>query len=32
VANGDRDGLRVYEIPFGAVEATGDDELGFTFN
>ena len=28
---GDREGIRVYEIPFGARETTADDELSITF-
>lgn len=31
IGNGDRDGVRTYEIPFGAVEDTGDDEVQFLF-
>jgi len=30
-ANGDRDGIRTYEMPFGAVETTGDNEVQFLF-
>ena len=30
-ANGDRDGVRTYELPFGAVEDTGDDEMQIIF-
>ena len=30
-ANGDRDGVRTYELPFGAVEDTGDDEAQIIF-
>jgi len=28
---GDRDGVRTYEIPFGAAESSGDDELSLVF-
>lgn len=28
---GDRDGIRVYEVPFGAAEATTDDEVSIAF-
>lgn len=28
---GDRDGVRIYEIPFGAAESSGDDEITITF-
>lgn len=31
IAPGDRDGIRTYEIPFGAVESSGDDELSIAF-
>lgn len=31
VTPGDRDGIRVYEIPFGAAESTVDDEVSLTF-
>ena len=31
VANGDRDGIRTYEMPFGAVEDSGDDEVSIVF-
>jgi len=31
VAPGDRDGIRTYEIPFGAVESSGDDEISIAF-
>lgn len=31
VSNGDRDGVRTYEIPFAAVEDSGDDEVQFKF-
>jgi len=30
-SNGDRDGIRTYELPFGAVEDTGDDEMLIVF-
>lgn len=30
-SNGDRDGIRTYELPFGAVESSGDDEVSFVF-
>jgi len=28
---GDRDGIRTYELPFGAAESSGDDEVKITF-
>jgi hypothetical protein len=31
VAPGDRDGIRIYELPFGASESTTDDEVSFVF-
>lgn len=31
VGNGDRDGIRTYEIPFGAAESSGDDEVAIAF-
>ena len=31
LANGDREGIRTYEVPFGAVEDAGDDELTIVF-
>ena len=30
-SNGDRDGIRTYELPFGAVESSGDDEMQIIF-
>lgn len=30
-APGDRDGILTYELPFGAVETTGDDEISIIF-
>ena len=30
-APGDRDGIRTYDLPFGAVEDTGDDEVSIVF-
>lgn len=29
---GDRDGVRIYELPFGAAESSGDDEVAILFN
>lgn len=29
---GDRDGVRTYELPFGAAESSGDDEVAILFN
>lgn len=31
IAPGDKDGIRTYEIPYGAVETTGDDEMSLIF-
>lgn len=31
VSPGDRDGIRTYEIPFGAHDSLGDDAIGITF-
>ena len=31
VAPGDRDGIRTWDIPFGAAESSGDDEVTITF-
>jgi len=31
VSPGDRDGIRTYEIPFGAAESAGDDEISLAF-
>lgn len=31
IAPGDRDGIRTYEIPYGAVETSGDDEFSLIF-
>lgn len=31
ISPGDRDGIRTYEIPFGAVETSGDDEISLIF-
>ena len=30
-SNGDRDGIRTYELPIGAVESSGDDEMQIIF-
>jgi len=30
-SNGDRDGIRTYEMPFGAAESSGDDEMQIIF-
>ena len=32
VSPGEREGVRTLEIPFGAVESSGDDEVSITFN
>lgn len=31
ISPGDRDGVRTYELPFGAAESSGDDEVSITF-
>lgn len=31
IAPGDKDGIRTYEIPYGAVETAGDDEISIIF-
>jgi len=31
ISPGDRDGIRIYEIPFGAAEVTTDDEVSIAF-
>lgn len=30
-SSGDRDGIRTYELPFGAAESSGDDEVSIAF-
>lgn len=32
ISQGDKSGVRIYEVPFGAVENVGDDEVSITFS